>query len=150
MSVIGNRYLQGSPILPYANVKAYPNTDIFMDLQFVDHTNTPVIPTSISIEIDDITNSVVLPNCGPITLNPAGAVGSAGSPFTYPAFAATMYLQVLASAWQMTFPYIGSQLCQVGMQFTAVDSVTGQPFTSTAVVAVIELCALATVSGLAY
>jgi len=121
-----------------------------MDLQFVDHTNTPVIPTSISIEIDDITNSVVLPNCGPITLNPAGAVGSAGSPFTYPAFAATMYLQVLASAWQMTFPYIGSQLCQVGMQFTAVDSVTGQPFTSTAVVAVIELCALATVSGLAY
>jgi len=150
MAVIGNRYLQGSPILPYANVKAYPNTDIFMDLQFVDHTNTPVIPTSISIEIDDITNSVVLPNCGPITLNPAGAVGSAGSPFTYPAFAATMYLQVLASAWQMTFPYIGSQLCQVGMQFTAVDSVTGQPFTSTAVVAVIELCALATVSGLAY
>lgn len=150
MAVIGNRYLQGSPILPYANVKAYPNTDIFMDLQFVDHTNTPVIPTSISIEIDDITNSVVLPNCGPIILNPAGAVGSAGSPFTYPAFAATMYLQVLASAWQMTFPYIGSQLCQVGMQFTAVDSVTGQPFTSTAVVAVIELCALATVSGLAY
>jgi hypothetical protein len=147
---IGNKYLQGQPILPYANVKAYPNTDIFMDLQFVDHTNTPVIPTSISIEIDDITNSVVLPNCGPITLNPAGAVGSAGSPFTYPTFAATMYLQVLASAWQMTFPYIGSQLCQVGMQFTAIDSVTGQPFTSTAVVAVIELCALATVSGLAY
>lgn len=150
MGVIGNRYLQGSPILPYANVKAYPNTDLFMDLQFVDHTNTPVVPTSISIEIDDITNSVVLPNCGPITLNPAGAIGSASSPFTYPAFAATMYLQVLASAWQMTFPYIGSQLCQVGMQFTAIDSVTGQPFTSTAVVAVIELCALATVSGLAF
>ena len=121
-----------------------------MDLQFVDHTNTPVIPTSISIEIDDITNSVVLPNCGPITLNPSGAVGTASSPFTYPAFAASMYLQVLASAWQMTFPYIGSQLCQVGMQFTAVDSVTGQPFTSTAVIAIIELCALATVSGLPY
>jgi hypothetical protein len=148
--VIGNRYLQGSPILPYANVKAYPNTDIFMDLQFVDHTNTPVVPTSISIEIDDITNSVVLPNCGPVSLVSTGAVGTAGSPFTYPAFAASMYLQVLASAWQMTFPYIGSQLCQVGMQFTAVDSVTGQPFTSTSVVAIIELCALATVSGLTY
>lgn len=148
--VIGNRYLQGSPILPYANVKAYPNTDLFMDLQFVDHTNTPVVPTSISIEIDDITNSVVLPGCGPTTLNPAGAIGSAGLAFTYPAFAASMYLQVLGSALQMTFPYIGSQLCQVGMQFTAVDSVTGQPFTSTAVIAVIELCALATVSGLAF
>lgn len=146
--VIGNRYLQGSPILPYANVKAYPGTDLFMDLQFVDHTNTPVIPTSISIEIDDITNSVVM--AGPTTLTAAGATGSAGTPFTYPAFAASMYLQVLGSAWQMTFPYIGSQLCQVGMSFTAVDSVTGQPFTSNAVIAIVELCALATVSGLPY
>jgi hypothetical protein len=146
--VIGNRYLQGSPILPYANVKAYPGTDLFMDLQFVDHTNTPVVPTSISIEIDDITNSVVM--AGPSTLAAAGATGSAGIPFTYPAFAASMYLQVLGSAWQMTFPYIGSQLCQVGMQFTAVDSVTGQPFTSNAVIAVVELVALATVSGLPY
>jgi len=144
--VIGNRYLQGSPILPYANVKAYPFTDLFMDLQFVDHTNTPVVPTSISIEIDDITNSVVM--AGPTTLNPAGAVG--GTPFSYQAFSATMTLQVVATAWQMTFPYIGSQLCQVGMQFTAIDTVTGQPFTSTSVVAVIELVALATVSGLAF
>jgi hypothetical protein len=119
-----------------------------MDLNFVDHTNTPVIPTSISIEIDDITNSVVM--AGPTTLSATGAVGTAGSPFTYPAFAASMYLQVLGSAWGMTFPYTGSQLCQVGMQFTAVDSVTGQLFTSNAVVAVIELCALATVSGLSY
>jgi hypothetical protein len=150
MGVIGNRYLQGSPILPYANVKAYPNTDIFMDFSFVDHTNTPVVPTDIRIEIDDITNSVVLPNCGPTTLVAGGAIGTAALPFTYPAFASTMYLQVLASAWQMTFPYVGSQLCQVGMQFTALDSVTGQPFTSTAVIAIIELCALATVSGLAY
>jgi hypothetical protein len=148
MGVIGNRYLQGSPILPYANVKAYPFTDLFMDLQFVDHTNTPVVPTSVSIEIDDITNSVVM--VGPATLNPAGAVGNAGSPLTYAAFASALTIQIIGTALQMTFPYIGSQLCQVGMQFTAIDSVTGQPFTSTAVVAVIELCALATVSGLAF
>jgi hypothetical protein len=148
MGVIGNRYLQGSPILPYANVKAYPGTDLFMDLQFVDHTNTPVIPISISIEIDDITNSTVM--AGPTTLVAAGAIGTVGVPFTYPAFAATMYLQALASMWNMTYPYVGSQLCQVGMQFTAIDSVTGQTFTSTSIIAVIELCALATVSGLAY
>jgi len=145
---IGNKYLQGQPILPYANVKAYPGTDLFLDLQFVDHTNTPVVPTSISIEIDDITNSVVM--AGPTTLTVAGATGTAGTPFTYPAFAASMYLQVLGSAWQMTFPYIGSQLCQIGMSFTATDSVTGQPFTSNAVIAIVELCALATVSGLPY
>ena len=144
--VIGNRYLQGSPILPYANVKAYPGTDLFMDLQFVDHTNTPVVPTSIAIEIDDITNSVTM--AGPTQLLPGGALG--GAPFSYPAFAATMVLQVGGIAWQMTFPYIGSQLCQVGMQFTAIDTVTGQPFTSNAVIAVVELCALATVSGLQF
>ena len=148
MGVIGNKYLQGEPILPYANVKAYPNTDIFMDLAFVDHTNTPVVPISISIEIDDITNSVVM--AGPATLNAAGAVGTAASPFTYPAFAAQMYLQCLASMWAMTFPYVGSQKCQVGMQFTYTDSVSGQVCTGTSVVAIIELCALATVSGLTY
>src|SRR5271166_3546279 len=104
--VIGNRYLQGSPILPYANVKAYPGTDLFMDLQFVDHTNTPVVPTSVSIEIDDITNSVVM--AGPTTLSSGG---STAAPFLYPAFAGTMYIQVSGSVWQMTFPYIGSQLC---------------------------------------
>jgi hypothetical protein len=146
--VIGNRYLQGSPILPYANVKAYPGTDIFMDLAFVDHTNTPVVPISISIEIDDITNSVVM--AGPATLVPAGAVGTAGVPFTYPAFASTMYLQCLASMWNMTYPYVGSQLCQVGMQFTYTDSVSGQVCTGNSIIAIIELCALATVSGLPY
>jgi hypothetical protein len=150
MPQIGNRYLQGTPILPYANVKAYPNTDIFFDLQFVDHTNTPVIPTDIRIEIDDISSATVTMANGPTILNPSGAIGTPALPFTYPAFAATMYLQVLASAWQMTFPYVGSQLCQVGMQFTAIDTVTGQPFTSTSIIAIIELCALATVSGFPY
>jgi hypothetical protein len=143
--VIGNRYLNGQPILPYANVKAYPGTDLFLDLQFVDHTNTPVVPTAISIEIDDITNSVVM--AGPSTLVSTGATSGT---FIYPAFAASMYLQIPGATWQMTFPYIGSQLCQIGMQFTAVDSVTGQTFTSNSVIAVVELCALATVSGLPY
>lgn len=146
--VIGNRYLQGSPILPYANIKAYPATDIFMDLQFVDRTGTPVVPLSIAIEIDDITNSVVM--AGPATLNPLGATGTAASPFTYGAFAATMTLQCLASMWNMTYPYIGSQSCQVGMQFTYIDSVTGNQAQGTGIVAIIELCALATVSGLSY
>jgi len=142
---IGNRYLQGQPVLPYANVKAYPSTDMFLDLQFIDHTNTPVVPTSVSIEIDDITNSVIL--FGPTVLTAAGVVGP---PITYGAFASSMTLQVGPSVWTMTYPYVGSQLCQVGMQFTAIDSVTGQPFTSTSIIAVIELCALASVSGLAY
>jgi hypothetical protein len=142
MGIVGNRYLQGQPILPYANVKSYTNTDVFIDLVFVDHSQTQVTPTSIQLEIDDLTNSVTM--VGPITLTPTG---STTSPLFYPAFASAMTLQIAGSAMQMTFPYEGSQICQVKMTFTAIDSVTGNPFTSTAPIAMIELCAVSTVSG---
>jgi hypothetical protein len=142
VGISGNRYLQGEPSLPYASVQTYPNSDIFMDLAFVDHTQTPVTPTSISIEIDDITNGVVMN--GPTALS---AAGSTTGPYIYPAFASTMYLQLAASLWQPTYPYTGTQKCQVGVLFTAVDSVTGQPFTSTAALAIIEMVGFATVSG---
>lgn len=143
MGAIGNKYLQGQPVLPYAQFRAYQNTDIFLDLQFVDHTGTAVAPTAISIEIDDLTNGISM--LAPTTMS---AAGSNTAPLFYPAFAATsMYLQITALIWTMTFPYTGSQICQIGMTFTATDSVTGQPFTSTQVVAVVEMCAVATVSG---
>lgn len=141
MGPIGNRYLQGQPILPYANVKSYQGADIFLDVEFVDHTNTPVSPTSILLEIDDLTNGQVM--LGPITLV---AGGSAVAPAIYPAFAAAWSIQIAGSSLQMSFPYKGSQICQFKFQFTAIDSVTGAPFTSPAV-AVVELCSLATVSG---
>ena len=142
MGISGNKYLQGEPALPYANVQSYPNTDIFMDLAFMDHTQTPVTPTSISIEIDDITNGVVMN--GPTALS---ARGSNTAPYIYPAFASSMYLQISGSLWQSTYPYTGSQKCQLGVLFTAVDSVTGQPFTSSAPIAIVELVGFATVSG---
>lgn len=142
MGPIGNRYLQGQPVLPYANVKAYQNTDLFLDLQFVDHTGVGVAPVAINIEIDDLTNSQAM--LGPTALSPGGSLVPN---LFYPAFAASMYLQIAAPVWTMTFPYIGSQLCQIGMTFTAVDSVTGASFTSTTVLAIVELCSVATVSG---
>jgi hypothetical protein len=58
-----------------------------------------------------------------------------------------MTLQIAANTMQMTFPYEGSQICQVKLVFTAVDSVTGNVFTSSAPIAQIELCAVSTVSG---
>lgn len=142
MGIIGNRYLQGQPILPYANVKSYTNTDVFLDLVFVDHTQTQVVPTSIMLEIDDLTNAQTM--LGPTTLSPTGA---ASGPLIYPAFTSAFTLQVSAATMQMTYPYEGSQICQFKMTFTAVDSATGQPFTSTAPIAVIELCAVSSVSG---
>jgi uncharacterized membrane protein len=142
MGAIGNRYLQGLPNLPFAQIKVYANTDVFLDLVFVDHTGTQVTPTTISIEIDDITNSITMN--GPTVLSPTG---STTGNYIYPAFASSMYLQIAAALMQMDFPSIGSQYCQVGMTFTATDSVTGQPFTSTAPICIIELVGIPTVSG---
>ena len=142
MGIIGNRYLQGQPILPYPNVKSFTNTDVFLDLVFVDHTQTQVTPTSITLEIDDITNSVTM--FGPSPLVPTG---STVAPLFYGAFAPAMTLQVSGATMQMTFPYEGSQLCQFKMTFTAVDTVTGNVFTSSAPIALVELCAVSSVSG---
>jgi hypothetical protein len=142
VGVIGNRYLQGEPTLPYAKVQAYPNTDVFLDLEFLDHTGAPVVPTAIIIELDDITNCT--PMTGPTTLT---STGSTSGNLIYGAFAASMTLQVAAAVMQMSFAFQGSQVCQLKMQFTAVDSVTGQPFNSSAPIAIIELCADASVSG---
>lgn len=142
MGVISNRYLQGQPDLPYANVKTYANTDVFFDLAFVDHTGTQVVPTTIQLELDDITNTAVM--LGPLTLTSSG---STMTPIFYGAFATTMTIQIAASIWQPTTTYIGSQLCQLKMQFTAPDSVTGQSFTSTAAVAIVELVPVNTVTG---
>lgn len=142
MGIIGNRYLQGQPILPYANVKAYEGSDVFFDIEFVDHTNTPVIPTSVQLEVDDLTNAQAM--FGPA---PLSAGGSASGPVLYPAFAASWNLQASGSQlMQMTFPYEGSQLCQFKFVFTAIDSVTGASFNGVTL-AIVELCSAATVSG---
>lgn len=144
MGIIGNRALQGQPILPYPQIKTYQGTDVFFDMAFLDHTGTPVVPTSISLEIDDLTNDVTMLNKTALVSS-----GSAALPLIYGAFASTMTMQTSGNLiWQMTFSYEGSQLCQVNITFTAIDSVTGAQFTASAVSAVIELCAIQTPSGL--
>lgn len=141
MGIIGNRYLQGQPILPYPQIKAYQNSDLFLDVAFFDHVMVPVVPTSIQLEIDDITNAQAM--FGP---SPLVAGGSIVAPLLYPAFSAAFTMQVAASVMQMTFPYEGSQMCQFKFSFTAIDSITGNLFTAPALV-LVELCSAATVSG---
>lgn len=142
MGIIGNRYLAGQPVLPYPNVKSYQGADIFLDVEFVDHTNTPVVPTSIKLEIDDLTNAQQM--LGPTTLVIGG---STIAPLFYPAFAAAWNIQVSGPlVMQMMQPYQGSQICQLKFQFTAIDTVTGQTFTAPQI-AIVELCSAATVSG---
>lgn len=134
MGIIGNRALQGQPILPYPNVKAYAGGDVFIDMVFLDHTQTPVVPTSLTFQLDDLTNDENMIASTTITTG-------------FPAAGGTYTLQLPASEMQMTFPYEGSQLCQLSGTFLAIDSVTGNQFTGP-VIAIIELCAIQTPSGI--
>jgi hypothetical protein len=144
--IIGQRGLQGSPNLPYLQDTVLAGTDTYLGYVFLDRTNTPVVPISIKVELDDLTNSINMDN-GPITLNAAGA---STTNYIYPAFSsgatAPWELQLTAALMQMTYPYIGSQICQLKLVWTGVDSVLGNPFTGT-FMNVIELVATPTVSG---
>lgn len=101
-----------------------------MDLVFVDHTQAPVIPTSFVWQMDDLTNDqAMIPSTSSVPTS------------------STITLQIPGAQMQMTFPYEGSQLCQLSASFTAIDTVTGNPFTAKNV-AIIELCAIQTPNGL--
>jgi len=144
--IIGNRSLQGGPMLPYLQDTSYSGSDTYLGYVFLDRTNTPVTPTTIKIELDDLTNSIVMDN-GPNTLNPAGASTAS---YIYPVFSSgannLWELQLTAALMQMTYPYEGSQICKLKLVWTGLDSVLGNPFTGV-FENIIELVASPTVSG---
>lgn len=131
---------------PYPNVQSYAGADIFIDLAFMDHTLTPVVPVSIMVELDDLTNSIAMDG-GPITLSPGG---STSGNYIYPAFASgsptPWTIQLAGGLMQMTYPYQGSQICKWKVLFTALDSVLGTNFSAPNEI-VIELISSPTVSG---
>jgi hypothetical protein len=144
--IIGNRGLQGGPNLPYLQDTVLAGSDTYMAFVFLDRTNTPVVPTSIKVELDDLTNAQNMDN-GPNTLNSAGA---SGTNYIYPAFTSganpPWELQLTAALMQMTYPYEGSQICKLKVLWTGADSVLGNPFTGV-FENIIELVATPTVSG---
>lgn len=133
-------------MLPYPNVSQYAGNDAFVPLVFLDRNRVPVTPSSIKVELDDLTNSVAMDN-GPNTLASAGATTTN---YTYPAFASgsptPWLLQANAAVMQMTYPYEGSQICKLKIVWQGVDSVTGNLFTDV-IEWVIELVSSPTVSG---
>lgn len=144
--IIGNRGLQGSPNLPYIQDTTYAGEDTYLQYTFLDRTNTPVVPITISVELDDLTNSINMDN-GPVPLNAAGA---STTNYIYPAFSAgangPWVLQATAAVMQMTYPYQGSQICKLKLLWTALDSVYSNPFTGI-FENIIELVSSPTVSG---
>ncbi len=138
---ISNRALQGQPTLPYTDNIIWANQDVFVTLSFVDRLGVPVIPTSLAVECDDLTNAIDM--FGPIQL-PSG--GGTANGIISPAFAAVMTIQIQASLWNMSYPYQGSQICQLNWVAIAPDSTTSNPF-QTQKVDIVSLCSIATVSG---
>jgi hypothetical protein len=101
-------------------------------MAFVDHTQTPVVPTTLVYQVDDISNNQsMIPQ---VTLTPA---------------ASTYTLQLPGSGLQMTYQYEGSQLCQLSGWIQAIDSVTGTQFTAPFIY-IIELAAIATPNGVTF
>jgi hypothetical protein len=144
--IIGNRSLQGSPMQPYLRDESLQGEDMYLQYVFLDRNNFPVVPTSIKVELDDLTNAIAM-DAGPVTLLAAGATTTN---YVYPAFSSganpPWLLQLTAALMQMTYPGQGSQICVMKLVFTANDATTGNPFTG-AFVNVIELVAVPTVSG---
>lgn len=144
--IIGNRALQGSPMLPYLQQQTLAGEDTWVPFTFLDRNRAPVTPTSIQIELDDITNSVAMDN-GPLTLVTTGA---STTDYIYPAFASgsptPWLLQLTAALMQMTYPYEGSQICKLKTVWKGVDSVTGNPFSQT-LETIFELVSTPTVTG---
>lgn len=126
---IGNLALQGQPNLPYTDNRGYAGTDAFVDLTFLDHTQTPVIPTLAWYQLDDLTNAQ--------NMIPQTTIVPVASTFT---------LQIPGASLQMTYPWSGSQICQLTLYFKAIDSVTGQSFNASTV-AILELIAIQTPTG---
>src|SRR5271155_1020786 len=117
-----------------------------MQFVFLDRTNTPVVPLTIMVELDDLSNSINMDG-GPNTF---AAAGASTTNYIYPAFASgsnpPWELQLTAALMQMSYPYQGSQICKFKLLWTAVDSVYGNPFTGI-FENIIELVSTPTVSG---
>lgn len=144
--IIGNRGLQGSPNLPYLQDTTYAGEDTYVGYTFLDRTNTPVVPLTIAVELDDLTNCQNMDG-GPNTLI---ATGASSGKYIYQPFAAgangPWQLQLTTAIMQMTYPYQGSQICKLKLVWTSTDSVYGNPFTGI-FENIIELVASPTVSG---
>jgi hypothetical protein len=144
--IIGNRGLQGSPNLPYLQDTTYAGEDTYLQYVFLDRVNQPVVPVTIKVELDDLTNCQNMDG-GPNTLVSTGA---STTNYIYPAFSSggnpPWELQLTAALMQMTYPYEGSQICKLKLLWTALDSVYGNPFTGV-FENIIELVASPTVSG---
>jgi hypothetical protein len=121
VTTISNRGLQGQPSLPYTNNQAYAGSDVFVDLVFLDHTGTAVIPTAFSYQLDDISNSVSMI---PPTTIPAVSTPTLSSA-TISGTLATLTFPALTFGGLTWTPAVGTQVTVAGVTNTGGGSYNG-------------------------
>lgn len=123
---INNRGLSGQPSLPYVDFRSYAGADVFIDLVFLDHTGASVTPASLSYRVDDLTNAVPI-------------IAQTSIPVT----GSSQVLQIPGSLLQLTHYWQGSELFQIWITMTYIDSITSVLSTAQSV-SVLELVAIQT------
>lgn len=122
----GQRGLAGQPNKPYAQFDTYAGSDVWLELEFLDRTNTPASPASASYRIDNISNYFQVLGDTPIPYTP----GDTSYELNIPAS-----LNVLSGNWN------SSQLFQVLVTAIFADgSQVKKPF-------IYELVAINTTGG---
>lgn len=121
---IGDRGLYGQPTRPYIDFRSYAGSDIFVDMTFLDANGAERIPAQIIYQVDDLSNA--------INMIQQTSVAPTGPRQT---------VQIPGVSLPMTYPWQGSQLCQIWIQAVITDSVTGLASIINAV-AICELCAI--------
>lgn len=102
----GTPYLQGQPVRPQPQYSVDAGSDVWLELIFLDRTQTPVTPSTITYRIDDISDNLCVLNTTSVTPN--------GS---------TMEINIPAFLNQIStsFPTRSSQLNQVTVVSTYSD-----------------------------
>lgn len=77
----GSPYSQGLPVKPFTSLSVDAGSDCWLPLQFLDRSNSPATPVTISYRVDNITDNInilgdtsVAPNGSTIELNFPGSL----------------------------------------------------------------------------
>lgn len=108
MTTINNRGLKGNPTLPYSDFRSFAGEDVVVDLTFLDRTGQAVTPYQVQWQLDDISNAI---NMQPPTILGTGTFTTNTSTLTLP-----------ASLMQMDKQFQGSQLCQLSLAMSYLDT----------------------------
>lgn len=128
--VAGPNWLQGNPELGYTRHLVYGGTDVLLSLTFLNSLGVATEPTSITWEMDDLTNGQNM--VPPTSLSPTGA---------------TQVLQITAAQLVMDRQYQGRQISQVWIKAVIPDTNAPSGSIQANQIVVIETIAIATAQG---